>query len=275
MEKTKQTLLGKKVLVIGTDSGFLNKLETTFFLAGADVVLYKAAEEGALAIKTQKPDLILIESPLPNITPSDFAKKIKENNIEVLPVIIITDDVDDKFSNLTSEPVVSKSKIELNNLIKIIENILAKSQNDRKRTMLDISELTTLSAETVQNNKIKVLIVEDDPLLRNLLSVRFTKSKLPYQFCHNGIDVMDMILQFKPTIVILDLMLPGKNGIDVLREIREYKELNNLPIIIFSNKDSDVDRKLARSLGSDTFLIKAMTDLNDLINIILEKHRIS
>ncbi len=270
MEKTKQTLLGRKVLVIGTDSGFLNELETAFSLAGADMIIFKVATEGAQAIKTQKPDLILIEAPLPDILPSDFVGVIEHNNTEIIPIVIIADSEEDKFSNLTSEPVILKSKIVLNDLIKISEGILEKSTRVIEKSLLDISEITTLSENNAQN--IKVLIVEDDPLLRNLLSVRFTKSKIIHQFCHNGTDAMNMILQFKPTMVILDIMLPGKNGIDLLKEIREYDEFSDLPIIIFSNKDSDVDRKIAKSLGSDTFLIKAMTDLNDLINIIYKKH---
>jgi DNA-binding response OmpR family regulator len=144
-----------------------------------------------------------------------------------------------------------------------------------EKKLLDISEPGTLSTDNKQNEKIKVLIIEDDPLLGNLLSAKFAKSNIIYQFCRNGSDAMNMILQFKPTVIILDIMLPGKNGLDVLKEIREYNELIDLPVIIFSNKDNDADRKLARSLGSDTFLVKAMTDLNELVNIILKKQKIS
>ncbi len=143
--------------------------------------------------------------------------------------------------------------------------------NDSEKLTLDISEPVTIPSDSNLVEKIRVLIIEDDPLLGNLLSTKFAKSEIIYQFCSNGADAMNMILQFKPTVVILDIMLPGKNGLDVLKEIRDYNELNDLPVIIFSNKDNDADRKLARSLGSDTFLVKAMTNLNELVNIILEK----
>ena len=68
-------------------------------------------------------------------------------------------------------------------------------------------------------------------------------------------------------------MLPGKNGLDVLKEIRQTPSLADMSVIVFSNKDSDEDRQRAKSLGVETFLIKAMTDLNDLVRIILNNSK--
>jgi DNA-binding response OmpR family regulator len=116
-----------------------------------------------------------------------------------------------------------------------------------------------------------VFTVEDDSLLRNLLASKFEKSKVPFEISSDGEDLINKLKVFRPQIVVLDLMLPGKDGFELLEEIRADADTAEIPVIIFSNKDSSDDRKRAAELGAKGFYVKALTDLSDLM-VTIEKH---
>ncbi len=123
---------------------------------------------------------------------------------------------------------------------------------------------------SVTTKGIKVFVVEDDPLLRNLLSIRLERSNFPYEFSTDGKQALAAMKQFKPDVIILDLMLPGISGFEVLEQVKESQELRSVPVIVFSNKDGQEDRKRAADLGAAAFHVKAMTDLAELITKIQE-----
>lgn len=136
--------------------------------------------------------------------------------------------------------------------------------------LIDISEPEVVIPKTESVDNMRVLLVEDDPLLRNLLSMKLQKSEISHTFCNSGLEAMDMVKEYDPTVIILDLMLPGKNGLEVLKEIREDSKYKETPVVIFSNKDDDSDRATAHDLGVEHFLIKATTDLSELLSLIIK-----
>jgi DNA-binding response OmpR family regulator len=114
----------------------------------------------------------------------------------------------------------------------------------------------------------RVFVVEDDSLLQNLLATRFEKSGLAYKIVTSGVDLVEKVTAFKPQIVILDLMLHGEDGFDLLKKLKFNPVTAAVPVLIFSNRDSQADRALATELGAIGFYIKAMTDLSELLDII-------
>ncbi|USN87846.1 MAG: response regulator [Candidatus Nomurabacteria bacterium] len=272
MTNSTKALLGKKILVIGGDYNFLNTIERMFIYAGAEAIIENSLSKGLSSMKTLKPDLILLDASVPDLDPKsgDILKAIYDNNEHNLPLILITSDSDSANTpKYEVDYVVQKLGIDLLDLIeKIKKTLLVSTENSD--TVIDISEHDQTPVLTKDAKAARVLVVEDDPLLRSLLSVRLTKSKISYQFCHNGNNVIDIMKHYHPTIIILDLMLPGRNGLDVLQDIRKIDGFKAIPVVIFSNKDSDSDRALAQKLGVKHFLIKAMTDLNSLLKIIIE-----
>lgn len=271
MINEKHSFLGKKMLIIGDDTAFLNSIELMFLYAGIDILIFNDINKGVMAIKTQKPDLILLQTKITNESINNLLSEVEAENNCGIPIIVVADIADGIINNKSITKIIGKKNIDIIDLIRSIETHLQQSTNSNSEKKLDITE-QTLTPTMDFSKTIRVLVVEDDPLLRNLLSVKLTKSKIPYLFCHNGNEVLPIALQYKPTLIILDLMLPGKNGIDVLNDMRKKTEFIQTPVIIFSNKDNDEDRKKAKLLGVNDFLIKAMTDLNQLVSLIINKH---
>jgi DNA-binding response OmpR family regulator len=81
-------------------------------------------------------------------------------------------------------------------------------------------------------------------------------------------NVLPAMRQFNPDVIVLDLMLPGRSGFEVLAEVKADDKLQQVPVIIFSNKDTAEDKQKAQDLGARGFYVKAMTDLSELIELI-------
>ena len=103
------------------------------------------------------------------------------------------------------------------------------------------------------SSKQRILIVDDDVNIAELISLYLTKECFDTMMVHDGLQVLDAFDQYKPNLVLLDLMLPGMDGYQICREIRS-KSL--VPIIILSAKGEVFDKVLGLELGADDYLMK-------------------
>lgn len=102
-------------------------------------------------------------------------------------------------------------------------------------------------------SKQKVLIVDDDSNIADLISLYFTKECFETMIVYDGESVMDAITMFEPNLILLDLMLPGIDGYQVCREVRAKY---SIPIIMLSAKGEVFDKVLGLELGADDYIEK-------------------
>lgn len=101
--------------------------------------------------------------------------------------------------------------------------------------------------------KQKILIVDDDENIAELIALYLTKECFETMTVHDGEAALAAVTEFRPDLMILDLMLPGMDGYQVCREVRRN---NNLPIIMLSAKGETFDKVLGLELGADDYMIK-------------------
>tara|TARA_B100000508_G_scaffold123173_1_gene105698 strand:- start:1048 stop:1488 length:441 start_codon:yes stop_codon:yes gene_type:complete len=115
---------------------------------------------------------------------------------------------------------------------------------------------------------VKVMMVEDDPFVTELVLHKLSKQGcIPYSIT-DGTDVINTALQFQPNVIILDLMLPGAQGEDILTTLKEHETLKDIPVVVFSNKSTPQDIDRCKSLGASEYFVKSSTELNDLAMVI-------
>ncbi len=110
-----------------------------------------------------------------------------------------------------------------------------------------------------------ILIVEDETFLANLLLLRFRKEGFNVVQAFNGNEALDKLEQQHPDIVILDLILPQKNGFEVLQNISENPQLSDIPVIIVSNLGQDSDIERGKLLGAIDYYVKARLSIDELV----------
>ena len=99
----------------------------------------------------------------------------------------------------------------------------------------------------------KILIVDDDENISELISLYLTKEFYVTKIVHDGEEALRQFRLFSPNLILLDLMLPGIDGYQVCREIRQQ---SSVPIIMLSAKGEIFDKVLGLELGADDYIIK-------------------
>src|SRR3989344_3498528 len=116
-----------------------------------------------------------------------------------------------------------------------------------------------------------ILIVEDDEFLRSLAAKRLEKEGYKIAVAVDGESALTVAVETKPNLILLDLLLPGLDGFEVLRRVRANEVVGKVPVIVFSNLGQQADIEKAKALGADDFLIKANFTLDDLATRINQK----
>lgn len=109
----------------------------------------------------------------------------------------------------------------------------------------------------------KVLIIEDDEFLRAIAAKKVQGDGYEVAVAVDGPSAVTIAETEKPDLILLDLLLPGLSGFDVLAKVRTVDALKNIPILIFSNLGQQEDIEKAKSLGATDFLVKANFTLEE------------
>jgi DNA-binding response OmpR family regulator len=103
-------------------------------------------------------------------------------------------------------------------------------------------------------DEITILVVDDEPRLRELMKVALGTR---YTFLEAGdVNQALSLVRKRPDLVLLDVMIPGGSGLDVLREIRSNPDLDRIPVVVVSAWQAAEDRRAALEEGADAFLGK-------------------
>ena len=110
-----------------------------------------------------------------------------------------------------------------------------------------------------------VLIVEDDPFYSSIYKTKVEKEGLRSVLVHDGAAALQAIRKEKPAVVVLDLIMSGKDGFQVLEELKADPVFKDLVVLVLSNLSQDEDIKRVMDLGATVYLIKSNVPLQEVI----------
>lgn len=103
----------------------------------------------------------------------------------------------------------------------------------------------------------KILIIEDDVFLNELMAKKLLEEGFDVLKAANGEEGLEQARQENPDLILLDLILPGMDGFEILEKLKEDQETSPIPVIILSNLGQREDIERGFDLGADDYLIKA------------------
>ncbi|MES2971512.1 MAG: response regulator [Patescibacteria group bacterium] len=120
---------------------------------------------------------------------------------------------------------------------------------------------------TTAGNK-KILLVEDDDSLASVYETRLQAEGFTVRRVPNGEDALASALEYKPDLILLDVMMPKVSGFDVLDILRNTPETAKVKIVMLTALSQDSDKERAESLGVDDYLVKSQVVIADVVDRI-------
>ena len=111
----------------------------------------------------------------------------------------------------------------------------------------------------------KILLVEDEEIMIDLLQRKLTKEGYEVSVARDGEEGLKLMREVKPTLILLDIVMPKMGGFEVMEEMAKEPELKKIPVIVISNSGQPVELDRAQKLGAKDWLIKTEFDPQEVI----------
>lgn len=253
--------MSKKILIIEDDPFLGDVLMQKLVHEGYEVTLTQDGKEGYAHMTTLQPDLVLLDIILPSMNGYEILeKKHVDPAVAKIPVIMISN---------------SGQPAEINRALTLgLTDYLVKAQFDpeevlaKVRTSLGEPSKAARKGEPGRLANVTVLWVEDDVFLSDILGKKLTNEGCIPLSARDGEEALSILATKVPDVMLLDLVLPGISGFDVLEKIKKEDRLKNIPVIVFSNLGQPGDIERAKKLGAVKHLIKAEIDVGEVVNEI-------
>ena len=125
-------------------------------------------------------------------------------------------------------------------------------------------------ARAVENHGVKLVIVEDDKFLRDLIVRKLSSEGFLVKEAQTGEEGLEVLREDPPQLILLDILLPGMSGYEVLEAIQKDEKLKSIPVVMLSNLGQKEEVERAELLGAKDFLIKAKYTPGEIVTRIKE-----
>lgn len=254
----------KKILIIEDEPVIGELLLRKFNEEGYTAFWEVDGEVGLRKMREVTPNLVLLDIVMPHKDGYEVLEDMqKDMRLKNIPVIVISN---------SGQPVEVKRVLELGAKDYIIKAQFSPTEVlEKVRRYLHGAEPT--SKEKGANPKfsgVKILIVEDDPFLSSIIGVRLGKEGYTVSVMTSGEQALALLKKEIPDLILLDIVLPGISGFDVLKAIKAEKRNKNIAILIFSNLGQEHEIEDSKKLGADAFLVKAKFTPREVLEKIQE-----
>jgi len=283
----------KKILIIEDDTVLGSVMAKKLMNDGNDVQLIQESIESIGKIKEFRPDIILLDIFLPVMTGFDILK-LKKADAEIagIPVLVLSNSLQpiqhQQMYDLGISKFLIKSDVSPADIAVSINGILDHEATHNSLNPNNPSTMTSTDSQASQQpvanpqdsaNPVgqpgsiisgkSILIVEDDNFLGGILSTRISNQGGKVTRARTGEDALVALQGGNLDIVLLDILLPGMDGFEVLKRLRSDEKTKDLPVIVISNFNQMSDKEKAASLGAQ-FLVKALITPDDIVQRVEE-----
>ncbi len=247
----------KKILIVEDDIFLGDVLLKKLRAEGFDVRLSRDGAEGLAQIREFMPHLVLLDIILPTKSGYDvLTEKNADASIKDVPVIVVSN---------------SGQPIEINRALSLgVKDYLVKAQFDPDEVLSKVRRQLEEDGENPVTKSIelsgkKILWVEDDKFLSDVVTRKLSTEGCKLSHATSGEEAFASVEQERPDIILLDILLSGMDGFEILKKLKENDKVKDVPVILLSNlgQKSDIDK--GKELGAEKFLIKASMNLDEIV----------
>lgn len=145
-----------------------------------------------------------------------------------------------------------------------------RAKKGRERRFILRYQYSNLLNMAESTTKKHILVAEDDKFYANIYKVKLAKEGFDVEVVGNGSLAIDSAKMHKPDLILLDLVMPVKDGFETLKELRANPDFANVKIVILSSLGQDEDAKRARELGASDFFVKTNVTIEEMVRKVRE-----
>lgn len=241
------------ILIVEDEQSLVETLQLKLEREGFLIVTAANGEQAIEQVNAVKPDLILLDLLLPKITGEEVLRAIKQNaQLKDIPIIIISN---------SGQPVEIKRLLEDG-----ADDYIIKANF----TIDDILERVHNTIDK-QSGRADVLIAEDESFLRTVLAKKLRLEGLKVLTTLDGDTTLKIIREVNPRLVLLDLLMPGLSGIEILEHLNTDKAFagSHVKIVVLSNYSGKENDPIIKTMTSG-YWIKSNLDINEIVDKVKE-----
>ena len=247
----------QKILIIDDDPDYLESIKIFLKEANFQVLTASDGSIGLSKAELMKPDLIILDIMLPDTDGYSVCRELKEKaETGNIPIIILSN-----ISTQTQGKGYANKIAFYHRADDFIEKPVTKDVLLKR-----IEILLNKRAQVLATNKekSKILIVDDDPDFVSGVEKVLEVNNLDVFVADNGVEALKMSKAFHPDLILLDIMLPGKDGYTVCHELKKDSKTHNIPIILVSAIGKEMEKPefasdIAIEHGADDFIEKPIS----------------
>ena len=235
----------KKIVLVEDDKNLSVLIQRKLEKKGYEVRQIGDGKDALSFIKREKPDLVLLDVDLPYKTGIELLEEIRQDKaLSSLDVIIISNSgnpVDvHRVRELGVRDYLIKVDFDLDELERLIREHLSRRDKSERRSPSG-----------------NILVVEDDKFLRDLIGMKLAQSGFIAKEAADANDAFKLLEAEPISLILLDLILPGADGYEVMRRLKADPRWKDIPVIVFSNLSSEEEEKKVREAGAVEYMLKA------------------
>ena len=275
----------KKILVIEDEKPLLMAIKSKLKIEGYNVCSAEDGVTGEEMVRSENPDLILLDIMLPGKDGFEIMEDLKSSGNKI-PILVISNsgqpvEVERAIDLGVKDYLVKADFTPADVLIKV-KNIIGPGVNNGngyKKNNGTAPDDNTEEKENVNggtDSEAMVIIVEDDEFLRDVISQKLIREGFNIVSVIDSIGLFEALGKKKPHIILLDLILPGMDGYQILEKLKQNPQTGDIPVLVLSNlgQKEDIDRAMAA--GAVDYLVKANFTPGEIIQkirkILAEKY---
>lgn len=255
----------QRILLIEDEKVLGEVITQTLSIEGYEVCWEQNGVRGLSKMRELAPDLVLLDLVMPEKDGYAVIEEMMQDTVlKHIPVIVISNSGQpvevERILKMGVKECLVKAEF---NPAEVLEKIRIYLGPSVVRTPVSASIATSTPTADVSSSTI--LIVEDDTFLSSIIVSRFVTEGYTVLLAHNGEEALALLEKQTPDLIMLDIVMPGLSGFDVLKKIRSNPALAGTLVLMFSNLGQEVEIEQAKSEGANGFIIKANATPADVV----------
>ena len=219
-------------------------------------VMKSKLESEGYEVDAALPDLVLLDVILPKLDGFQFLERAQKEKISV-PIIIVSNSGQpveiDKALKLGAKDCLVKAEFSPAEVLEKVQKVLGEKVVPKVKT----SSQSPSNSEIYVGSRNHLLMVEDDKFLRDLIVQKLIREGFKMKEAVDGEEGLKMVREERPDLILLDLILPGLDGFEVLKRLKADAASKDIPVIVLSNLGQKEDMDRAMAAGAEAFMVKA------------------